>query len=276
MVRMSSQSPIAVEIAVQDLEGVRIAIREGAQRVELCQALGSGGLTPSIGLVMAAVRAADEAGLGDFVHVLVRPREGGFVYTPAEIEVMSGDILALEAAGAAGIVVGALRADRTIGMEALAQLRQAAGSLAVTFHRAVDATLDPVRAADELRDAGVDRLLTSGGARASIDGAEKLAAMASNGDGSMEIMAGGGVTIDAIPTLARAGVDAEPGGSRRRVRAADPRATTSPTRRRSPEPSQRSAAPPSRCEGRRPSVGRSVIGPGRQSATATSAAISTS
>jgi copper homeostasis protein len=209
MVRMSSQSPIAVEIAVQDLEGVRIAIREGAQRVELCQALGSGGLTPSIGLVMAAVRAADEAGLGDFVHVLVRPREGGFVYTPAEIEVMSGDILALE--------VGALRADRTIDMEALAQLRQAAGSLAVTFHRAVDATLDPVRAADELRDAGVDRLLTSGGARASIDGAEKLAAMASNGDGSMEIMAGGGVTIDAIPTLARAGVDAVHLSARRRA-----------------------------------------------------------
>lgn len=217
MVRMSSQSPIAVEIAVQDLEGVRIAIREGAQRVELCQALGSGGLTPSIGLVMAAVRAADEAGLGDFVHVLVRPREGGFVYTPAEIEVMSGDILALEAAGAAGIVVGTLRADRTIDTEALAQLRQAAGSLAVTFHRAVDATLDPVRAADELRDAGVDRLLTSGGARASIDGAEKLAAMASNGDGSMEIMAGGGVTIDAIPTLASAGVDAVHLSARRRA-----------------------------------------------------------
>ncbi|AZH83479.1 copper homeostasis protein CutC [Plantibacter sp. PA-3-X8] len=214
---MSLQSPIAVEIAVQDVEGVRIAIREGAQRVELCQALGTGGLTPSIGLVMAAVRAADEAGLSDFVHVLVRPREGGFVYSPAEIDVMSGDILALEAAGAAGIVVGALRSDRTIDLEALAQLRQAAGSLAVTFHRAVDATTDPVRSADQLRDAGVDRLLTSGGARASIDGAEKLAQMASRGDSSMQIMAGGGVTIDAIPVLARAGVDAVHLSARRRA-----------------------------------------------------------
>lgn len=213
---MSLQSPIAVEIAVQDVEGVRIAIREGAQRVELCQALGTGGLTPSIGLVMAAVRAADEAGLSDFVHVLVRPREGGFVYSPAEIDVMSGDILALEAAGAAGIVVGALRSDRTIDLEALAQLRQAAGSLAVTFHRAVDATTDPVRSADQLRDAGVDRLLTSGGARASIDGAEKLAQMASR-DSSMQIMAGGGVTIDAIPALARAGVDAVHLSARRRA-----------------------------------------------------------
>ncbi|XUK63061.1 PF03932 family protein CutC [Plantibacter sp. RU18] len=214
---MSPHNPIAVEIAVQDLEGVRIAIREGAQRIELCQALGSGGLTPSIGLVMSAVRAADEAGLTDFVHVLVRPREGGFVYSPAEVEVMSGDILALEAAGAAGIVVGALRADRSIDMGALAQLRQAAGSLAVTFHRALDATTDPVRSAQELRGAGVHRVLTSGGARASIDGAEKLAAMVANADGAMEIMAGGGVTVDAIPTLVRAGVHAVHLSARRRA-----------------------------------------------------------
>jgi len=214
---MSPQSPVAVEIAVQDLEGVRIAIREGAQRIELCQALGSGGLTPSIGLVMAAVRAADEAGLPDFVHVLVRPREGGFVYSPAEIEVMSGDILALEAAGAAGIVVGALQADRSIDLEALAQLRQAAGALSVTFHRAVDATTDLRRAADELREAGVNRLLTSGGARASIDGVEKLAELASASAGSMEVMAGGGITIDAIPTLVRAGVDAVHLSARRRA-----------------------------------------------------------
>jgi copper homeostasis protein len=63
----------------------------------------------------------------------------------------------------------------------------------------------------------VDRLLTSGGARASIDGVEKLALMASNGDATMQIMAGGGVTIDAIPALARAGVDAVHLSARRRA-----------------------------------------------------------
>ena len=38
---------VAVEIAVQDVAGVRVAIAEGADRVELCSALGLGGLTPS-------------------------------------------------------------------------------------------------------------------------------------------------------------------------------------------------------------------------------------
>ena len=45
---------IAVEIAVQDLAGVRVALAEGADRVELCSALGMGGLTPSAALVSSA------------------------------------------------------------------------------------------------------------------------------------------------------------------------------------------------------------------------------
>jgi copper homeostasis protein len=46
---------------------------------------------------------------------------------------------------------------------------------------------------------------------------EKLAQMASSDDSSMQIMAGGGVTIDAIPALARAGVDAVHLSARRRA-----------------------------------------------------------
>ncbi|WP_268236938.1 copper homeostasis protein CutC [Agromyces bauzanensis] len=40
---------LPVEIAVQDVAGVRIALEAGAARVELCQALALGGLTPSAG-----------------------------------------------------------------------------------------------------------------------------------------------------------------------------------------------------------------------------------
>lgn len=45
---------MTVEIAVQDVEGARIAHEEGADRVELCAALmGTGGLTPSFGMIQA-------------------------------------------------------------------------------------------------------------------------------------------------------------------------------------------------------------------------------
>ena len=72
--------PLPVEIAVQDAAGVRVALEAGAARVELCQALGIGGLTPSAGLIASAVELAAAASAPSFVHVLVRPRGGGFVY----------------------------------------------------------------------------------------------------------------------------------------------------------------------------------------------------
>ena len=47
-----------IEIAVQDPAGARTTLAEGADRIELCQALGVGGLTPSIALIEAAVAAS--------------------------------------------------------------------------------------------------------------------------------------------------------------------------------------------------------------------------
>ncbi|MGN6127540.1 MAG: copper homeostasis protein CutC, partial [Humibacter sp.] len=78
-----TRSP-AVDIVFQDVGVVLIALAVGADRVELCSALGVGGLTPSPGVVERAVQVAREAGRDDFVHVLVRPRGGGFVYSADE------------------------------------------------------------------------------------------------------------------------------------------------------------------------------------------------
>ncbi|MFI5061971.1 MAG: copper homeostasis protein CutC, partial [Actinomycetales bacterium] len=91
-----------VEIAVQDPAGVRIALGAGVDRIELCSALSTGGLTPSAGLIAAAVAQADAAGRPGFVQVLVRPRGGGFVYTPDELDVTIADIRNARSAGAGG------------------------------------------------------------------------------------------------------------------------------------------------------------------------------
>ncbi|BDZ41562.1 hypothetical protein GCM10025865_08610 [Paraoerskovia sediminicola] len=53
-----------LEIAVQDVAGVRVAVDVGAQRVELCAGLGAtGGLTPSAGLLSAALDLAPDVGV---------------------------------------------------------------------------------------------------------------------------------------------------------------------------------------------------------------------
>ena len=43
---------------MEDIEGVRVSARAGADRAELCDNLAAGGTTPSIGAVEAAIFAA--------------------------------------------------------------------------------------------------------------------------------------------------------------------------------------------------------------------------
>lgn len=199
---------LAVEIAVQDPAGVEIALAAGADRVELCSALGVGGLTPSAGMIATAVAAARAAERPGFVHVLVRPRGGGFVYTDAELGLTIADILAARQAGASGVVVGALTVSGDVDRIALEAMVGVAGPLEVTFHRALDASRDPLSAIDTLSELGVRRVLTSGAASRSVEGVETLAALVERAAGRIQVMAGGGVAVADIPALAGVGVDA--------------------------------------------------------------------
>ena len=74
-----------LEIAVQDVAGVRVAAEVGAARVELCVALGAtGGLTPSVGLVEAVVDAARKGGRTSVLASFIRNGRSGFL--PLKIE----------------------------------------------------------------------------------------------------------------------------------------------------------------------------------------------
>lgn len=175
----------------------------GATRLELCQALGVGGLTPSLATLESVLAAVDPAA----VNVLVRPRGGGFVYSPEEVALISADIRACVERGAGGVVVGALDASGGLDVDALRRWRDAAGSATLVFHRAVDAAADPAAVFDALVAEGVERVLTSGGAARAIDGRDMLAAFAAR-SGQVEVMAGGGVRTEDIAALFAAGVDA--------------------------------------------------------------------
>ena len=201
---------LILEIAVQDAAGAQIARAGGADRIEVCSALGvTGGLTPSGGAIAQIVAQ------GISSHILVRLRPGSFVYTAAELDVMAQDIEACISAGAKGVVIGALTEDNQIDLVATKELVAVARAKAhglgvgcdITFHRALDVTPDPVSALQALADLGVDRVLTSGGAPRSGDGLEVLAALCKAGTG-VQVMAGGGVTVESIADLAAAGVDA--------------------------------------------------------------------
>ena len=192
-----------VEIAVQDPAGARTAIGAGVARLELCQALDIGGLTPSLAILEGVLAAVDPS----TVNVLVRPRGGGFVYSAEEVALVAADIRACVDRGAGGVVVGALTPAGGLDVDALRRWRDAAGAATLVFHRAVDAAADPAAVFDALVAEGVDRVLTSGGSPRSIDGLAALAAFSAR-SGAVEVMAGGGVQPADIPALFAAGVDA--------------------------------------------------------------------
>ncbi|WP_278262597.1 copper homeostasis protein CutC [Nocardia sp. AG03] len=195
----------ALEFAVQDVAGARLARQLGADRVELCSALGgTGGITPSLGLIEGAVAT------GVPVHVLIRCRPGDFVYDEDELAVMAADAVAAMQAGAAGVVVGALTEQREVDVPALERLVEGLrlGQGELTFHRAVDQVSDQFAALDVLRELGFRRVLSSGGAPSCVEGLGALAALVEHADRGVEVMAGGGVRVADIAALRNAGVDA--------------------------------------------------------------------
>ena len=155
---------MTVEIAVQDVEGARIAHEEGADRVELCAALmGTGGLTPSFGMI----QACSHVGVPQGIQVLIRPRGGSFVFTDEEKDVQMADVRSAILAGASGVVVGGMTEDGRIDVPFTRALAEAARNEAVrcnrkvqvTYHRAFDMLDDQFAALDTLIELGFTRVL---------------------------------------------------------------------------------------------------------------------
>ena len=72
----------------------------------------------------------------------------------------------------------------------------------------MDVVTDRLTALDELIDLGVTRVLTSGGADTCNEGLDEIGRMVEHAAGRIQIMAGGGITVDDIPAIAAVGVDA--------------------------------------------------------------------
>jgi len=189
---------VGLEVCVDSVASALAAEAGGATRLELCEALVEGGLTPSIGKVQAVLESTSLP-----VHVMVRPRAGDFLYDSHELRIMRADIAALKRAGANGLVLGVLTPQGEVDAPLLRSLVQEAAPLPVSFHRAVDVCRDPVAAVDVLIQAGVARVLTSGGAPAARDGVETLRQMVQVAAGRIVVAAGGGVTEANAASLAQ-------------------------------------------------------------------------
>ena len=179
---------LKIELCANSVQSIQIAKNLDFDRIELCENLMQGGITPSAGRIVYALEQ------GVDTHVLIRPRPGGFNYREEEVKIMLKDIQICKQLGAQGIVIGILDDFGAINRSVLDQFIEAAAGMNVTFHRAFDDCVwDWERSMDQLMDAGVNRILTSGLARNVSTGISVLKEMVSYANGRIEIMAGGGV-----------------------------------------------------------------------------------
>lgn len=192
-----------IEVCIDNLESLHLAIEGGANRIELCSSLALGGLTPSFGMMKQAAKLSTVP-----VYAMIRPRQGDFLYDDDDVESMLYDIDAAAEAGLQGIVFGILTAEGNIDIRKCARIVNHAklNGLGVTFHRAIDQCHDHRQALENIIELGCERVLTSGLASNALAGVDVIAEMVQVADGRLSIMAGAGVSsdnVEAIVTQAR-------------------------------------------------------------------------
>lgn len=186
-----------LESCCTDVEQIRRAQEAGARRIELCEKLAVGGVTPSAELLKAAISVAKVP-----VNVLVRPRGGDFVFSAAEADTMLRDIELCREAGASAVVIGALDSRGDVDMPLMRRLCDAASGMSVTFHRAFDVCADPLAAFEDVLALGCDRLLTSGHESDAFKGRFFIAELVERAAGRIIVMPGCGVRRSNIARIA--------------------------------------------------------------------------
>ena len=207
-----------LEVCCGNPESVDAAVLGGARRVELCADLEADGLTPPT----AWIRDAKDRYPSLTVHVLIRPRAGDFVYSPAEADAMAAQVEEALEAGADGIVIGALTPEGDVDVPLMERLISLVESfnlasellrsdlchaandshffpspghrVSINFHRAFDRCRRPFDALEQIIGLGCDRILTSGQAATAEAGAARLGELRRRARGRIGILPGSGVT----------------------------------------------------------------------------------
>lgn len=134
--------------------------------------------------------------------VMVRPREGDFVYSEGEIAVMLGEIDRAKALGAAGVVFGVLTPENQVALDQCRRLAERAFPLPVTFHKAIDTLVDPAEGMLQLLACGgITRVLTSGGKTTAREGAAKIREMMEIAGDQIIMLVAGKVTRDNVEEI---------------------------------------------------------------------------
>ena len=192
-------SRLLVELCTGGIDDVILAAELQCDRIELNCGMAVGGLTPPAGLAATARRIFPGPIVG-----MVRPREAGFAYSDAEFAQMLDDCEFLLASGINGIAIGCLTSDGTVDVDHCMRLRRLFPAATLVFHKAFDVTPNLHLASQQLIDVGFNRILTSGGCTAAVEGCTRIRELQDVFGTQIEFIVGGGVRAHNLDSIVRA------------------------------------------------------------------------
>ncbi|MFA6831089.1 MAG: copper homeostasis protein CutC [Bacteroidaceae bacterium] len=184
---------IKLEICANSVESAWAAYKGGAQRIELCTNLEEGGTTPTWGMMKQVAEIPSIT-----KHILIRPRTGDFCYNTYEVNTMIENIKVAKSLGMNGIVIGCLLPNGSLDIITLNRLIMAASGMNITFHRAFDCCINPLKTLQQIIDLGCNYLLTSGQAETAELGIDMLKTLREQAKNDLIILPGKGINENNI------------------------------------------------------------------------------
>jgi len=185
-----------LEVCVDSVESAVEAQQGGANRLELCGNLIIGGTTPSIQLYYEVRKHTTLP-----INVLIRPRFGDFLYSHFEFEVMKNEVMMYREAKADGVVIGCLEANGKLDVNRIEELISIAKGMKVTINRAFDMLKNPIETLEQMKQLGVNTILTSGQKQHCLEGVSLIKQLIEQSEGKVNILIGAGVNAKVIKQL---------------------------------------------------------------------------
>ena len=187
---LNEQKHICLEACVETLEEAILAERNGANRLELCSRLDLDGLTPNLNLTKKIMEKISIP-----IKVMIRERDGNFVYSDDEILAMQNKIEVFKSIGVLEVVFGVLNVNKEIDTQATNHLAKHAFPMTVTFHKAIDQTSNIFGALEKIKSIpGISNVLTSGGKNNAESGYKIIKEMINVANNKINIIAAGSIT----------------------------------------------------------------------------------
>lgn len=182
-----------LEVIAKNLRDVIKINQTKADRIEFCQNLEEGGLTPVRWMIKLATKISKVP-----INVMLRPSSRSFNYSEKEFAQMLNDAAWLETTKVNGVVFGILNDKNEIDVERMKQIIAKLPNKQKTFHKAFDEVSDFQNALAILNDLRIDSVLTAAGK----DINQNLAVLQElTKNNKVTIIAGGGVTFSNVSTI---------------------------------------------------------------------------